>query len=433
MSRGFFRVPLAIRCDRLFFERPDDAVYIDRMAQYLADDSLTTPPILDPDLYRVFVTEDRTKASQHRLMWATLIMRKKVMTHEDFFTARRAAMDVNKATVPVTEDEPILSIPWDLLPSVPDWLAEFVDLRSAPVPPIRALTYFTNTARNLGSAAYKKWNKALQFELVLHVIVAHYAAWARPVLDQPRLWYPSQGHVQWLKRFVELPSVPVYFEALGKYIKVSVRDVVRILDEARTRAVPTKRRDYCTKTTVEFVVTPNSHVYVNDPLREVSTRIASRPSNTVVKPANQGAVSNKPSALASKQSAAPTGMGKNGVLTKLFRKDQLRKQSAITDELLEGLNGSGLYSAADIVNHLVSHSQALVKSNDSIMSEMSQLQVENRRLRDDVQRYRDDFARVSAELRSLRDPYNPYDSGRSGTSRGWSDPYDRNYGYERRY
>ena len=42
---------------------------------------------------------------------------------------------------------------------------------------------------------------------------------------------------------------------------------------------------------------------------------------------------------------------------------------------------------------------------------------------------------LATELRSLRDPYNAYDSGRGGTSRGWpsSDPYDRGYGYERRY
>ena len=86
VCKGFFRVPLAVRCDRLFFERSDDAVYIDQMARYLSDDSVTTPPVLsDPELYRVFVTEDRTKASQHRLMWAVLVMRKKILTHEDFF------------------------------------------------------------------------------------------------------------------------------------------------------------------------------------------------------------------------------------------------------------------------------------------------------------------------------------------------------------
>ena len=164
--RGFYRTPLAVRCDRLLFERPEDSLYIERMAQYLMDDSITTPPILsEPSLYRVAVTGDRSKASQHRLMWAVAIMRKKVLTHEDFFIARKAAIDVNKATVPVKEDEPIMTIPRDLLPSLPGWIGEVVDLRSAPVPPVKALTLFTNTSRNQGPKAYKKWNKALQFEL----------------------------------------------------------------------------------------------------------------------------------------------------------------------------------------------------------------------------------------------------------------------------
>ena len=45
VCKGFFRVPLAVRCDRLFFERSDDAVYIDQMARYLSNDSVTTPPV----------------------------------------------------------------------------------------------------------------------------------------------------------------------------------------------------------------------------------------------------------------------------------------------------------------------------------------------------------------------------------------------------
>ena len=344
-------------------------------------------------------------------------------------------MDVNKATVPVKEDESILSIPWDLLPSAPDWLAEVVvDLRSAPVPPIRALTFFTNTALNQGSASYKKWNKALQFELAIHVIATHYAAWARPVLDQPRLWYPSYAHVQWLKKFIDLPPVPIFFETLGKYVNVSVRDVVKILEDARARAIPIKRRDYCTKTNVEFVVTPNSHVYVNDPLREIVTRDATPTSNPVpLRTQPSAAISGKIGTTSNKPISSTGLAGRGGVLAKVYKRDQVRKQTDMTDEMFEGMKGVGLCSLAEVVNYLVNRVQTIAKSNESSMAEVSQLQEENRRLRDDIQRYRDDATRIGSELRSLRDPYNPYDSGRSGASRGWSDPYERGYGYDRRY
>ena len=237
VHKGYLRVPLSLRCDRSLFERSADALYIDQMSKYLFDDTITTPPVLDSRLYKVFVTGDRTKALQHRLMWAVVIMRQKVMTNEDFFVARRSPVDVNKASVPECEEEPILTIPWDLLPTVPSWIAEAVDLRSAPMAPVRALTFFTATARDQGAQVYKKWNKALQFELAIHVTAAHYSSWARPVLDQTRIWLPSSAHINWLKQFESLPPIPIFFEALGRSEKVTIVDVVRILEDARSRAV----------------------------------------------------------------------------------------------------------------------------------------------------------------------------------------------------
>ena len=250
------------------------------------------------------------------------------------------------------------------------------------------------------------------------------------MLDQARLWYPPVAHVQWLKKFATLPPVPVYFEALGKYEEVSIAEVVKILEEARARAVPTKRRDYCTKTLVEFVITPNSHIYVNDPLCEITTRLAGQPPTTTLSSVANG----KPNTPASKSNPNIPPSGRGNMTAKVFRRDMLKKHTTITSELLESLKGSGPCSMAEVVNHLVSRDQTLVKSNDTIMSELSQLQEENRRLREDIQRYRDDASRIAAELRSMGDPYNPYDS-RSGGSRGWSsDPYERNYsGYDRRY
>ena len=435
IHKGFFRVPLSVRCDRSFFERADDALYIDLMSKFFADDATTTPPVLsDPRLYKVFVTEDRTRALQHKLMWAVVVMRKKILTHEDFFVVRRAHIDVNKATVPLKEEESILALPWDMLPSIPAWMEEILDLRSAPVAPVRALIFFASTARAQGADTYKKWNKALQFELAMHMAVAHYSAWARPVIDQTRLWYPSEAHVKWLKEFNTLPPIPVFFETLGKFVKVSIADVVRILEEARARATPVKRRDYCTKTNVEFIVTPNSHIYVNDPLREAVLRPNAQPvlGPVLSQPSTNPAPikSNGPG-----NRSIPTNAGARlGTATKMFKRDHLKKGTTATADMLEGLKGSGPFSMAEVVNFFVEENQRIVKSNDALMTEATQLREEARRLRDDIMRYREDASRLSTELRSLRDQprqdaYNPYDS----RSRGWTDPYDRSYGYDRRY
>ena len=337
IHKGFFRVPLSVRCDRSFFERADDALYIDLMSKFFADDATTTPPILsDPRLYKVFVTEDRTRALQHKLMWAVVVMRKKILTHEDFFVVRRAHIDVNKATIPLKEEESILAIPWDMLPSIPAWVEEILDLRSAPVAPVRALIFFASTARAQGADTYKKWNKALQFELAMHMAVAHYSAWARPVIDQTRLWYPSEAHVKWSKEFNTLPPIPVFFETLGKFVKVSIADVVRILEEARARATPVKRRDYYTKTNVEFIVTPNSHIYVNDPLREAVLRPNAQP---VLGPLLSQPSTNpapiKSSGPGNRSIPANAG-ARIGTATKMFKRDHLKKGTTATADMLEG-------------------------------------------------------------------------------------------------
>ena len=442
VHKGFFRVPLSLRCDRSFFERADDALYIEEMSMYLFDDSITTPPVLsNPRLYQVFVPGDRTRALQNRLMWAAVVMRKKVLTNEDFFVARCASVDVNKATVPIPEGEAILTIPWDILPSVPTWVGEAVDLRSAPVSPVRALTFFTNTARDQGAAVYKKWNKALQFELAIHVASAHYAAWARPLIDQTRIWLPTSSHIAWLKKFESLPPVPVFFEVLGKHVSVSIADVVRILEDARAHAVSVKRRDYCTKSQVEFVVTPNSHIYVLDPLREAALRTTTRLPLALSLPQSRTAAVSKPINSATKQSIklipAAVTAGRGSMTVKVIKKVQLKKQTSMSSEHIEGLKGSGPFSMAEVVNHLTERTQSLAKSNDTLMSETAQLQEENRRLRDDIMRYRDDASRLSAALRTSQarqDPYDPYDTTRGGPRGGWgSDPYDRSYNYDRRY
>ena len=179
---------------------------------------------------------------------------------------------------------------------------------------------------------------------------------------------------------------------------------------------------------------PNSHVYKLSPLREAALRSSAQLSVTPAV-AQPSVTTGKVSGPTNKPTPGSSPVVRGSVTAKVFKRDILKKHTTMTAELLDSLKGSGLFSMAEVVNHLMSHSQTLTNSNDSVMSEVSQLQLENRRLREDVQRYRDDVSRLSAELRSFRDPYNAYDSGRGGTSRGWpsSDPYDRGYGYERRY
>ena len=51
--------------------------------------------------------------------------------------------------------------------------------------PIRALVFFAKVARDAGPEVYQRWKKSLQIELAIHVTVAHFTAWARPIIDHP--------------------------------------------------------------------------------------------------------------------------------------------------------------------------------------------------------------------------------------------------------
>ena len=425
--KGFFRIPLSIRCDRTFFERPDDALYIERMWQYLFNESVAEPPICtDDSLYRVVVPEDKAKAQQNRLCWAFIVMRQRVVTFEDLFVSRRAAIDMNKVLILETEEEALLSVPWDLFPVVPAWLREVVDMRSAPMTPIRALTYFTKTARRAGSNVFKRWNKALQVELAVHVAVAHYTAWARPVLDQPRIWYPPAEHVSWLKKFVLLPPIPVYYEALGKYVMVSIKDVVAVLEDARARARPVTRKDYCTRTMVEFVATPNSQVFTTDPLREADLLTVEKTKPSIVKPRQPP----------QKTPAAAVLSAKGVLIGRVLKKDFLRKHTRMSQDMVNALQGSGPWCATDVINQLVDSDQRLTADKLSLTSDITYLRQDNERLRDDVTRYREDATRLTSELRTAREnamnaacnEARRYDDNARGYgSRGFYDPYERRY------
>ena len=112
--------------------------------------------------------------------------------------------------------------------------------------------------------------------------MAHYTAWARPVIDQSRVWYPTEAHANWLKGFVNLPPIPVYYESLGKYVTVTVRELVKVLEDALTKATPLVWKDYRTKTMIRLVATPNSYVYTRDPLSEaILTPLSAAPASVV--------------------------------------------------------------------------------------------------------------------------------------------------------
>ena len=94
--KGYFKVPVNVKCDRSFIERPGDAVHIERMWLYLFNRWEDLPPICtDARLYEVVVTADKAKIQQHQLMWAILIMRNKIVTFEDLFVARRSMTDIS--------------------------------------------------------------------------------------------------------------------------------------------------------------------------------------------------------------------------------------------------------------------------------------------------------------------------------------------------
>ena len=189
-------------------------IYIESMCTYLFNDAEELSPMCtDSRLYETVFTAYKAKIQRHQLMWSILLMKNKVVMFEDFFTSRRLMVDISKAVVPNPETDPLLCVHWDCSPTVPKWLLESVDLRSAHMTPIRALDFFTNVSRCAGKIVFKRWNKSLQIELAIQTTVAHYTAWARRVIDQLRTWFPEVVHFQWLKGFVHLPPKLVYYES----------------------------------------------------------------------------------------------------------------------------------------------------------------------------------------------------------------------------
>ena len=433
VHKGYYSIPVSLKCDHSFLEQPGDAIYIEQMCSYLFSDSEGLPPICtDARLYEVIVTADKAKIQRHQLMWAILIMKNRIVTFEDFFTSRRSMADVSKAIVSDSETDPLLCIPWVFFPAGPKWLLESVDLRSAHVSPIRALTFFAQTARSAGVKVFQRWNKSLQVELAIHAAVAHYTAWARPVIDQSRIWYPEGAHVAWLKRFAHLPPIPVYYESCGKYVTVTIREVVTILEDTLARATPQHRKDYRTKTFVKFVATPNALVYTLDPLREATLK----PVTAVLPAPSQPRV---PTPAPVTKPSSSTVLSIKGVMTgRIIKRESLRKNTRMTAELLNGLRGNGPWCASDIIDRLVANDEHLSSTNQRLTTEVTQLRQDMQRLRDDMSRYREDAARLGDELRTLRDTQNAnnynapdtrrYDDANRGyASRGYYDPYERSY------
>ena len=412
-----------LKCDRALLEHPSDAIYVEQMCQYLFSDANALAPICtDARLYEVTVSADKITIQHHQLMWAILMIHHRVVSFEDFFVSRRSAVDLIKVPVSKADSEPALSIAWDIFPTVPQWLIEAVD-----VTPIRALTFFAQTARQAGGKVYQKWGRSLQVELAIHVAVAYFTAWARPVIDQPRIWYLSRDHVDWLKKFADLPPIPAYYEAIGKYMLVSVREVVSILEDTLARATPLTRKDYRTKSMVSFVPTPNSQIYIHDPLKEAVLSppvVNSAPITAPVPPVATNV--SKP---------VTTVVTVKGVMHgRVLKKESLRKNTKMTTEMVNGLHGSGPWSASDIIDCLVADGARLTTANKGLKEEVSQLRTETQRLREDINRYRGDAARLSDELRNSRDwNYSQLETRRyDDTARGYGsrnayDPYERRY------
>ena len=66
--KGRYRVPPNIRCDGTVLQHPNDALYVDKVSEYLFNDTASsTPPILDdPSLYEVYVPAAHTKTQENR-------------------------------------------------------------------------------------------------------------------------------------------------------------------------------------------------------------------------------------------------------------------------------------------------------------------------------------------------------------------------------
>ena len=400
--KGQYRVPPNIRCDRTFLQHPNDALYVDKVSEYLFNDTASsTPPILDdPALYEVYVPAARTKTQENRFCWAVGAVRKRVITFDDFFVIRRPIVELGKALVLESGEDSPITIPWDILPTMPTWLQSKVDLRSAPVPQIRALVYFAHKARVHGIHVFQKWQKLLQFEVAMHVTVAHYASWAHPVLEQPKVWFPPAEHVAWLKEFESFPPIPAFFEGTGKYVSVSVKQVVKVLESALARAKPVSRRDYCTRSHVKYVIAPNAHIYVDDPLCEASMHVQASDAAASLPPTDEPAP--VPTPIAEIPAPTPAPNPEAVVLGRIVKKAYLRDSTKMPKILINSLNGNGPWTLADVLNHVVANERRVNASNSTLTTTVSELRNEMGRLRDDVARYRGDSMRYQTECQELR-------------------------------
>ena len=434
--RGKYRVPPNIRCDRTFLQHPHDALYVDKVSAYLFNDGQSSvPPILDDaNLYGVFVPGSRTKAIENRMCWAVGAVKKRVLTYEDFFIIRRPTVELSKATVQESGEDKTILLAWDALPVMPAWLHTKVDLRSVSMPQIRALVYFAKKARSHGLNVYQRWQKLLQFEVAMHVTVAHYASWAFPILEQSKVWVPPKEHIDWLKGFESLPPIPAYFECAGKYVNVTVSQVVKVLEDAVALGKPQSRVDFCTRTTVRFFVTPNAHIYADNPLCEASPAIDAA-SGTANQAASASAV---PSAhVAENQPTTSAPVISEGVIRgRIVKIRFLRKDTRVPEALITSLGGNGPWTVAEVLNHIVANERKTNAFNSVLNTTVSELRSEMSRLRGDVDRYRGDATRYQTECQQLRSELQrrqqPTSSPPTRAERRFDDYGDRNRGYDNR-
>ena len=208
---------------------------------------------------------------------------------------------------------------------------------------------------------------------------------------------------------------------------VSVRVVVSILEDTLARATPLTRKDYRTKSMVSFVPTPNSQIYIHDPLKEAVLSppvVNSAPITAPVPPVATNV--SKP---------VTTVVTVKGVMHgRVLKEESLKKNPKMTIEMINGLHGNGPWSASDIIDCSVADGARLTTANKGLKEEVSQLRTETQRLREDINRYRGDAARLSDELRNNRNwNYSQLETRRyDDTARGYGsrnayDPYERRY------
>ena len=254
-----YQVPKEIECDCAFLVEAADAIYVERMNEYLFQ-GVGRHPMLTDDRVRNFVVHE-TDPRRWKTAFALLVGTGRLVSFQDYTYFREVgAHGTDVRMSGLYEDCTKLLVSYDEFPEVPLCVAGIIPPRGLAFKSPWVAHYF-GASREAQDGAAKKWYATA------YVLEWAHAIAASPTMEHAvhnRVWVCEERCIALLRKFVSFEYLVV--EVVGQEVAVvSFRKLVALLEKARELppAFLESRVDYRSVTTVTWgVVRPGSSKFV---------------------------------------------------------------------------------------------------------------------------------------------------------------------------